>query len=79
MFKVGVNRKKVTDDIDEIVTKVPLVSITEITKAYDWHARQLRLVDAVIQQTNWETAVDVNDTVMDDYSAGDIEDDRLSL
>jgi hypothetical protein len=35
----------------------------------DWHSRQLRLVDAAIQQANWTCVVQVEDTVMADYVA----------
>jgi hypothetical protein len=46
-----------------------LLSSSEVTAAFDWHARQLRLVDAAIQQANWTTAINVEPTVMADYVA----------
>ena len=68
LFDVRVNRKNVAEGIDEIVAAVPKLTATQVTAEYDWHARQLRLVDAAIQQANWTTVVEVQDTVMQDYS-----------
>lgn len=67
LFEVKGKRVKVTDDVDDIVLNVPLLSSSEVTHAYDWHARQLRLVDAAIQQANWTTVVQVEASVAEDY------------
>jgi len=64
-FKV--QRVKVTDGTDEIRASVPKVTMNQVTAAYDWHSRQLRLVDAAIQQANWATEIEVRDSVVDDY------------
>ena len=53
------------------VLQVPLLASSEVTAAYDFHARQLRLVDAAIQQANWATKIGVDPTVMADYVAQD--------
>ena len=65
--EMKVKRVNVADSIDEVTALVPKVSVAQITAAYDWHARQLRLVDAAIQQANWTAEIDVGDTVMQDY------------
>lgn len=69
LFEVKGKRTKVTDDIDDIVLQVPLLSAQQVTAEYDWHARQLRLVDAAIQQANWTTVLSVDASVMEDYAA----------
>jgi hypothetical protein len=69
LFEVKMSRKQITDTIDDIVLQVPKLTAAEVTAEYDWHARQLRLVDAAIQQSNWTTEVQVADTVMADYQA----------
>ncbi len=69
IFEVKGKRTKVTDDVDDIVLQVPLLSAAQVTAEYDWHAKQLRLVDAAIQQANWTTALDVPADVMADYTA----------
>jgi ABC-type metal ion transport system substrate-binding protein len=67
LFEVKVNRQNVTESVDNIIAQVPKLSVSEVTKQFDWHARQLRLVDAAIQQANWTSEVEVNDSTMDDF------------
>lgn len=67
LYEVKVRRQSVSDNIDEVVAQVPKLTASQVTAEYDWHARQLRLVDAAIQQANWMTDIDVNDTVMADF------------
>lgn len=67
LFERKVVRKNVTDNVDELSITAPKLDLAQVTADYDWHARQLRLVDAAIQRTNWETQVEVNASVMDDY------------
>lgn len=67
LFEVQAKRTKVTDSLDDIVALVPKLTAGQVTAEYDWHARQLRLVDAAIQQTNWTAEVEVNESVMGDY------------
>lgn len=68
LFEVRAKRTNVTDSVDDLVAQVPKLSINQVTAAFDWHARRLRLVDAVIQQANWNTEIDVDQTCMDDYT-----------
>lgn len=67
LFEVKGKRTKVTDEIDDIVLSVPKIAMQQVTHAFDWHAKQLRLVDAAIQQANWTTEVSVDDDVMNAY------------
>lgn len=69
LFEVRAQRKNVTENIDDIVAAVPKLTASQVTAEYDWHARQLRLVDAAIQQANWTTQVEVQESVMQDYVA----------
>jgi hypothetical protein len=68
LFQVRVERKPAAEGIDNIVAAVPLLDAAQVTAEFDWHARQLRLVDAAIQQANWTALVTVNDSVMGDYA-----------
>ena len=68
LFEVKAARKQVSDSIDDIVVQVPKLTASQVTSEYDWHARQLRLVDAAIQQANWTCEVEVSDTVMGDFA-----------
>lgn len=69
LFEVKAQRRPVTDSLDDIVAQVPKLTASQVTAEYDWHARQLRLVDAAIQQANWTCDVEVNDSVMGDFVA----------
>lgn len=59
LYEVKAKRVNITDSVDDLVAQVPKVSINEVTAAYDFYAKQLRLVDAAIQQANWTTEVEV--------------------
>lgn len=67
LFEVKAQRKQVTDSIDDIVVMVPKLTASQVTAEYDWHARQLRLVDAAIQQANWTCEIEIQETAMADY------------
>ena len=58
IYQTQTGRGKVEDGHQELIAKVAKVSFQQLTHCYDWHAKQLRLVDAVIQQANWTTEVD---------------------
>lgn len=67
LFEVKVRRQAVTDAVDDIVAQVPKLEANQVMAEYNYYARQLRLVDACIQQTNWTAEVELADTVMSDY------------
>ena len=67
LFEMKTTRKQITDSIDDIVAQVPKLTASQVTAEYDWHARQLRLIDAMIQQTNWTTKIEVEPSTMQDY------------
>ena len=67
IVQVKTGRKQAHEGIDDIIAQVPVITVEALTAAYDWHAKQLRLVDAAIQQANWTFEINVDATVMDDY------------
>jgi len=69
LFEVKATRRQVAEGIDDIVAAVPKLTASQVTQEYDWHARQLRLVDAAIQQANWTCEIEVHDDSMGDYVA----------
>ncbi|MBL0108908.1 MAG: hypothetical protein IPP52_16925 [Ignavibacteria bacterium] len=69
LFEVKARRQAVADGIDDVVAQVPKLTASQVTQEYDWHARQLRLVDAAIQQANWTCEIEVHDDSMGDYVA----------
>ena len=66
-FETKIRRKQISDTIDDIVAEVPVMDASQFTAEYDWHAKQLRLIDSVIQQANWTTGIKVDSTVMTDF------------
>lgn len=69
LYETVVDRKKVTESLDEVVARVAKVTYNEIEAAYNHYAKQLRQVDAAIQQANWTTEVAVDFDPMKDYEA----------
>lgn len=67
LYEVKAVRKQLTDSIDDVIAQVPKLTAAQVTHEHDWHARQLRQIDAVIQKANWETQVEVGDLVMGEY------------
>lgn len=67
LFEVKVTRRAVHEGIDDIIAEVPKITMSQVTAAYDWHAKRLRLVDAAIQHANWTTEIVVDTDIMADY------------
>jgi hypothetical protein len=67
LFETKMERRQVNESYDDIKATVPIVSINQITRAYDHYARRLRQIDAKIQQANWTTLVEVDESVMEDF------------
>jgi hypothetical protein len=61
VFQMVVSRKNVTDSVDDITAKVPKLTASQVTAEFDHYSRQLRLIDAAIQQCNWTVDVPIND------------------
>ena len=68
IFEVKTTRKPAHEGVDDIICQVPKLTASQVTAEFDWHARQLRLIDAAIQQANWTTIIDVDPTTMQDYA-----------
>ena len=68
LFETKAVRRKVTDDIDDIVAKIPKLKMAQVAAGYDYYSKQLRLVDAAIQQANWATDINVPENILTDYT-----------
>jgi len=68
LYEVKVRRQQVTDSVDDITAQVPKLTASQVTREFDWHCRQLRLVDSAIQQANWTTILEVQESVMADFT-----------
>ena len=76
MCVLKVRRVSASEGIDEITASVPQVSVSQVTQAFDFNARQLRRVDAAIQQANWNTEVELADDALVDFLETELIDDR---
>ncbi len=68
LFEVKAKRVRVTESLDDIVATVPKLELNQVTKEYDFYARQLREIDAIIQQANWTTDIEINDNNMNSFT-----------
>ena len=73
LFEVKATRRNVTENIDDVVARIPRISLSQVTAGFDWYSKQLRLVDAAIQQANWVTEIEVGHDVMKDYAEPQVE------
>jgi len=72
LFEVKVKRQNVTESVDNIQATVPKIKLSQVAAGYDWYAKQLRLVDAAIQQANWSTEIEVPETSLQDYTEPEV-------
>lgn len=68
-YEIRGQRVKVTEGIEELNINYPKLDASQVTAEYDHAARQLRLVDAAIQNANWTQEIAVDSMVMEDYKA----------
>lgn len=68
-YEVRGQRVKITEGIEDINVNYPKLEVSQVTAEYDFVAKQLRLVDALIQQANWTTILQVEPMVMEAYKA----------
>ena len=68
LFEVKARRVRVTDSTDDLTAEVPKLELNQVTKEYDYYSKQLRQIDAVIQQANWTTDIEVEDNNMKDFN-----------
>lgn len=73
-FKTKVQRINVAESVDEVTATVPKVTMAKLTEEYDSYASKLRRVDAAIQRANWETMVDIEDDIMENFKVVEEED-----
>ncbi len=68
LFETKVQRRNVTDSVDDIVASVAKLDASQVTEEYDYYASALRRVDAKIQQANWTTEVELDNDCLERYS-----------
>ena len=69
IFELRTKRINVTDGVDEVTAAVPKLSHAQVDSEYNFYAKQLRLLDALIQQANWTTELCDEHGLTEDYQA----------
>lgn len=62
LFESKVQRRKVSEEVDEVSIQVPKVTVADITRTFDHYATQLRKLDAAIQEANWKNEIEFTET-----------------
>lgn len=66
-YEIRGQRNKITEGIDELNANYPKLTASQVTAEYDYVAKQLRLIDALIQQANWTMVLQIDPMVMESY------------
>jgi hypothetical protein len=66
-YEIRGQRTKVTEGLEDINANYPKLEANQVTAEFDFVARQLRLIDALIQQANWTTELTIDPMIMDTY------------
>ena len=69
IYQVRNKRIQVTEQIESLDVDFPKLTLSQVMAEYDYTAKQLRLVDALIQQANWTTELEVDPMVMEAFKA----------
>ena len=67
-YEIRGQRVKVMEGLEDVNANYPKLNASQVTAEFDFVAKQLRLVDALIQQANWTTVLEVDPMVMEAYS-----------
>ena len=68
-YEVRGQRVKVTEGLEDINVNYPKLEASQVTAEFDYVAKQLRLIDGIVQQANWTTILQVDPMVMETYSS----------
>lgn len=68
IYQVRNKRIQVTEQVESLDVDYPKLTLSQVTEEYDFIAKQLRLIDALIQQANWTTVLQVDPMVMDSFT-----------
>ena len=58
IFETRTERRSISDNVDEVVSTIPKITLGEVTKVYDHYATQLRKLDSSLQKANWQFDLD---------------------
>lgn len=67
IYQVRNKRIQVTEQVESLDVDFPKLTLSQVTAEFDYVAKQLRLVDAIIQQANWTTELEVDPMVLEAF------------
>ncbi len=59
LFEMKTERKTIGENVDEVTTTIPKVTMQDLTEEYDKYSKALRELDTAIQAANWAYDVKV--------------------
>jgi hypothetical protein len=68
MIETKTAQKKATDGVDDLINEVKKITAGELMSSYYKLLSQQRVVDGIIHETNCSTMVDIQDSLMLDYT-----------
>jgi len=67
VYQVRNKRIHVTEQVESLDVDFPKLTLSQVTAEFDYVAKQLRLIDALIQQANWTTELEVDPMVLEAF------------
>lgn len=62
IFEVQTKLRPINDTTQEVTSQIPKLTLAEVTAEYDKYSKALRQLDTKIQEVNWLTDIDFDDS-----------------
>lgn len=62
LFELQTQRMSTNENVDEVKLQIPKVTLEEVTAEYDKYSKALRQLDTKIQEVNWLTEIEFDDS-----------------
>lgn len=62
LFETKTTRHNISETVDELTTQISKVTLADVTAEYDKYSKALRQLDTKIQQVNWTSELDFDET-----------------
>lgn len=62
LFELQTQRISAGENVDEVKLQIPKVTLEQVTAEYDKYSKALRQLDTKIQEVNWLTEIEFDDS-----------------
>lgn len=62
LFELQTQRMSAGENVDEVKLQIPKITLEEVTKEYDKYSKALRQLDTKIQEVNWLTDIEFDES-----------------